>query len=118
MDERAKGPSGNYYETNPRLGWNVSERSNISFSVSRNNDRWRANKSAPDILLYDHKLEKTFLIIEVTHSTGVKKDTAKVLNLMKDYEVQEGFVYDYKKNVWHKMTSSLGEAVDSSFSDV
>ncbi len=73
---------------------------------------------APDILLYDHKLEKTFLIIEVTHSTGVKKDTAKVLNLMKDYEVQEGFVYDYKKNVWHKMKSNLSEAVDSSFSEV
>jgi hypothetical protein len=37
---------------------------------------------------------------------------------MKDYEVQEGFVYDYKKNVWHKMKSNLGEAVDSSFSEV
>jgi len=73
---------------------------------------------APDILLYDHKQEKTFLIIEMTHSTGMKKDIAKVFNLMKDYEVPEGFVYDYKKNVWHKMKNNSIETEDSSFSDV
>ncbi|MFM8743338.1 MAG: hypothetical protein ACKODM_08455 [Cytophagales bacterium] len=58
---------------------------------------------APDILLYDHAQEKTVLLIEVTHSSGVKKDCQKVLNLMNDYDVSEGFVYDYKKNEWYKM---------------
>ncbi len=52
---------------------------------------------APDILLYDHDQEKTRVIIEVTHSTGAKKDAEKVRELMMGYEVPEGFVYDYKK---------------------
>ena len=73
---------------------------------------------APDILLYDHKQEKTLLIIEVTHSNGVKKDSAKVLNLLRDYEVEEGFVYDYKKNLWYKVESTSGEITETSFSNV
>ena len=60
---------------------------------------------APDILLYDHKQEKTALIIEVTHSAGAKKDCNKVQMLMKDYDVQEGFVYDYKKDIWYKINA-------------
>jgi len=73
---------------------------------------------APDILLYDHKQEKTLLIIEVTHSNGVKKDSAKVSNLLRDYEVEEGFVYDYKKNLWYKVDSTSGEITETSFSNV
>ncbi len=56
---------------------------------------------APDILLYDHKSEKTVVIIEVAHSSGVPKDCKNVHTLMNDYDVAEGFVYDYKKNHWH-----------------
>ncbi len=72
----------------------------------------------PDILLYDHQLEKAIALIEVTHSSGVKKDTAKVLSLLRDYDVQEGFVYDYKKNVWYKLDKASGETAESSFSNV
>ena len=54
---------------------------------------------APDILLYDHKQEKTLILIEVTHTAGAKKDCLKVQNLMNDYDVQEGYVYDYKKHI-------------------
>jgi hypothetical protein len=61
---------------------------------------------APDILLYDHKQEKTLALIEVTHWTGVKKDISKVLNLLRDYDVQEGFVYDYKKNFGIRLINS------------
>lgn len=57
---------------------------------------------APDIILYDHRQEKTIVIIEITHSVGVKKDSVKVQALMSDYDVQEGFVYDYKKDHWFK----------------
>ncbi len=73
---------------------------------------------APDILLYDHKLEKTIVLIEVTHSAGVKKDTAKVFSLLQDYDVQEGFVYDYKKNVWYKLDKVSGTIEETSFSSV
>lgn len=72
---------------------------------------------APDILLYDHKAEKTVLLIEVTHSSGVKKDCKKVQSLMIDYDVKEGFVYDYKKGVWYKINPSQGE-MQNSFSEV
>ncbi|MCX8490455.1 MAG: hypothetical protein ORN54_05255 [Cyclobacteriaceae bacterium] len=73
---------------------------------------------APDILLYDHKQDKTLTLIEVTHSSGVKKDIAKVLALLRDYEVQEGFVYDYKKKYWYQIDKLTGEATESSFSKV
>lgn len=69
---------------------------------------------APDILLYDHKLEKTVLLIEVTHSSGVKKDCNKVRQLMKDYDVEEGFVYDYKKDEWYKIHTDKNEATSHS----
>ncbi len=70
---------------------------------------------APDILLYHHLLDKTVAIIEVTHSVGVKKDSAKVFDLIKDYEVEEGFVYDYKKKVWYSIDKLTGHASESSF---
>jgi hypothetical protein len=73
---------------------------------------------APDILLYDHKQEQTVALIEVTHSAGVKKDSAKVLSLLRDYDVQEGFVYDYKKKTWYQIDKVTGEATESSFSKV
>lgn len=57
---------------------------------------------APDILPYDHDREKTMVIIEVTHSAGAKRDAEKVRRLMMDYEVAEGFVYDYKKRIWQR----------------
>ncbi len=51
----------------------------------------------PDVLLYDHENEKTKVIIEITHTYGVKKDVRKVVSLMNDYDVNEGFVYNYKQ---------------------
>jgi Uma2 family endonuclease len=71
---------------------------------------------APDILLYDHQLEKTIVIIEITHTAGVKKDTNKVVNLLQDYDVQEGFIYDYKKDIWYKTEGhEVTQDVSSSF---
>ncbi len=71
---------------------------------------------APDILLYDHKQEQTMVIIEVTHTTGAKKDCLKVQELMKDYEVPEGFVYDYKKGQWYSVHSESGPVTGGSYS--
>lgn len=71
---------------------------------------------APDILLFDHKSEKTVVIIEITHTAGVKKDTAKVINLIQDYEVKEGFIYDYKKNIWYRTEGTdVTQDLSSSF---
>lgn len=70
---------------------------------------------APDILLYDHRHEKTMVLIEITHSSGVKKDTEKVIGLMKDYDVTEGFVYDYKKHIWYCLTKAGEKTENNSF---
>jgi hypothetical protein len=64
---------------------------------------------APDLMLVDMATDLTKAIIEITHTQGVKKDAVKLLNLMRDYEVPEGFVYDYKLGVWHKFALSTGE---------
>lgn len=56
----------------------------------------------PDLLLANPETELTEVLIEVTHTQGVKKDTEKLKELMTTYEVPEGFVYDYKLNRWHR----------------
>jgi Uma2 family endonuclease len=64
----------------------------------------------PDVILYDNVLEQTPVIIEVTHSSGVQNDLKKVRELIEEteYGITEGFVYDYKKNLWHKYKKGYG----------
>ncbi|GAB4041487.1 hypothetical protein [Spirosoma jeollabukense] len=80
----------------------------------------------PDLLLADPDTELTSVLIEVTHTQGVKKDTQKLKELMVTYEVPEGFVYDYKLNIWHRYEldgpdsgeeSSFCKAVNQSLSE-
>ena len=56
----------------------------------------------PDILLANPQTELTEVLIEITHTQGVKKDTQKLKELMTTYDVPEGFVYDYKLDLWHR----------------
>jgi hypothetical protein len=56
----------------------------------------------PDILLANPQTELTQVLVEITHTQGVKKDTIKLKELMTEYDVPEGFVYDYKLNLWHR----------------
>jgi hypothetical protein len=72
----------------------------------------------PDILLFNPETNKTELIIEITHTDGVKKDSRKVIALMNDYDVKEGFVYDYRAKKWYKFPSiNSSEVEQSAFSD-
>lgn len=68
----------------------------------------------PDIILYDNVLSTTPVIIEITHTDGVKKDLIKVRKLIDEsyYGIQEGFVYDYKRNEWHKYHRDKGDITD------
>jgi Uma2 family endonuclease len=63
----------------------------------------------PDVMLVDVDTDLTKAIIEITHTQGVKKDAEKLQTLMSDYDVQEGFVYDYKKGTWRKFDLDKGE---------
>lgn len=54
----------------------------------------------PDVLVANPETELTAVLIEVTHTQGVKKDVQKLLDLMTTYDVAEGFVFDYKLHIW------------------
>ncbi len=70
--------------------------------------------ATPDIILYDNVLEQTPAIIEITHTNGVLNDLKKVRRLIDEteYGIQEGFVYDYKRNEWHKYRRGVGDILD------
>lgn len=46
----------------------------------------------PDVLLFDNQTEKNIIIIEVTIPASEKKDFQKLKELVKDYEILEGFL--------------------------
>ena len=72
----------------------------------------------PDVMLVDTETDLTHVIIEITHTQGVKKDIRKLNELMKDYDVKEGFVYDYKLQTWYKYQLGKGEITENpSFCD-
>jgi hypothetical protein len=68
----------------------------------------------PDISLYDNVLENTPVIIEITRTGMVQTDLKKVRALVdsEDYGIREGFVYDYKLNLWHKYQLGAGDIND------
>lgn len=69
----------------------------------------------PDLILYDAVLAETPVIIEITHTDGVRSDMKKVRKLITDddYGIIEGFVYDYKRNQWHKFHKTHGDILDN-----
>lgn len=66
----------------------------------------------PDVMLVDTSSDLTQVIIEITHTQGVKKDIEKLKMLMRDYGVPEGFVFDYKRSEWHHF-----QLMDGNFSE-
>jgi len=72
----------------------------------------------PDILLFDNATGLNKVIIEVSASAGARKDFEKLVELMHDYEVPEGFVYNYSTGVWRKYRLDIGEVIQNpSFCD-
>ncbi len=73
----------------------------------------------PDILLFDNVKKQNQVIIEVTGNTGAKRDFEKVKQLMEEYGVPEGFVYNYDTGNWMKFRLYKGEdKMAPSFSDL
>ena len=72
----------------------------------------------PDVMLLDNAQDKIKVIIEVSGTTGFKKDFKKTIELAEEYEVDEGFVYDYKTGNWRKYKLGVGEISENpSFCD-
>ncbi len=68
----------------------------------------------PDIILLDNVLSVVPVIIEITQTTGTRGDKIKVQRLIDSdyYGIQEGFIYDYKRNEWHKYKRGVGDVLD------
>jgi hypothetical protein len=69
----------------------------------------------PDILLFDHAVNKTVVIIEINHPDGLKKDTRNLKELIEEYELAEGFLYDYKTKRWWKYKKGVEITENPSF---
>jgi hypothetical protein len=69
------------------------------------------NSPVPDLMLCDHTNDTVPVIIEITRTRTVNADMKKLRDLITegDYGIVEGFVYDYKKNEWHKYKKGIGE---------
>ena len=67
----------------------------------------------PDILLFDNQARLNKVIIEVTGNTGMRRDFEKVKQLVQEYGVPEGFVYNYDTGTWLKYSLEKGEITDS-----
>jgi hypothetical protein len=75
----------------------------------------------PDVILVNPETEQTEIIIEIANKTGFKNDCNKVRKLIEEqnYDIQEGFVYNYQTGDWFKYGLHEGEAVsDKSFSNI
>lgn len=73
--------------------------------------------ATPDVLLYDNLMRRNIIIIEIA-ADGWRKDFRKVAELVEDYEVNEGFVYNYENKRWLKYTRNIGEITENpSFCD-
>ena len=68
-------------------------------------------KTSPttDVLLFDNTTGQNKVLIEVSTSAGERKDFDKLVELMRDYEVPEGFVYNYHNKSWRKYRLDSGE---------
>lgn len=75
----------------------------------------------PDLILYDREADCVPIIIEICHTRGLKGDLQKVVSLIEDYpyDIQEGFVYNYRTFQWFRyQQGDEGQASESSFSTV
>ncbi len=72
----------------------------------------------PDILLFDNAQKQNRVIIEISGNTGARRDFEKVKQLVDEYGVPEGFVYNYDTGQWRKYRLGPGEDGEKpSFSD-
>lgn len=63
----------------------------------------------PDVLLFDNQLQQNVVIIEVSGKAGARKDFLKIVEVCAEYEIAEGFVYDYISKNWRKYKYGVGE---------
>jgi len=74
--------------------------------------------ATPDVLLFDSVSEKNVMFVEVTIPASGNDDFEKVAEIVKRYQIQEGFTYNYKTYKWRKYKLNIGEITkNQSFCD-
>ena len=77
-----------------------------------------SSSPTPDVLLYDNITRSNVVLIEITTGDSLKKDFKKISNLIEEYEIEEGFVYEYQRKIWRKYKLGIGEITENpSFCD-
>jgi len=66
----------------------------------------------PDVLLFDNQSHQNVVIVEVSGKAAAKKDFSKVMEICDQYEIAEGFVYDYISKKWRKYKYGVGEIIN------
>ena len=58
----------------------------------------------PDLILANNDNDTIPVIIEVCHTAGLKQDMRKIIKLVDEdlYGILEGFIYDYKTQIWYR----------------
>jgi Uma2 family endonuclease len=75
----------------------------------------------PDIILYNNETFQTPIVIEVCHPNGVNNDLKKIIKLIdaNDFGTEEGFIYDYERELWLKYQKGIGQVFEKpSFSAI
>ncbi|RRA99967.1 hypothetical protein [Larkinella rosea] len=75
----------------------------------------------PDLLLYDNQIDRVLIVIEICHTIGLKRDLQKIYSMIENdqYDILEGFVFNYKTAEWFRYRKGDGGlAESSSFSEI
>ena len=65
--------------------------------------------ATPDVILADNESDRDIAIIEITTTKGEDDDFKKIMALVNQYKLQEGFTYNYKNGHWKKYSIKNGE---------
>jgi Uma2 family endonuclease len=73
-------------------------------------DPGNPESKCPDLILQDNTNSTVPIVIEIATRRGWRTDFAKMRRLIDEteYGIQEGFVYDFQQNEWHKYAKGKG----------
>ena len=72
-----------------------------------------SSSPTPDIILTDNVLDKDMVLIEIMGKKAFKSDFLKVQKLVEEYEIEEGFAYNYQQKSWRKYKLNTGEITEN-----
>lgn len=84
-------------------------------------DPGNPDSKCPDVIFQHNETSTVPIIIEISTNRGWKTDFNKMRRLIDEteYGIEEGFVYNFELDIWHKYAKKYGVYADpTGFSDV